>query len=172
MNEKMLKMLNEQVTNEIYSSLLYLQMAAWCEYENLSGFAHWMNLQSQEELDHVKIFYRFIADRGGLFEIGEIPKAPKNYSSPLDVLEQSLEHERLVTKAIHDLMEAAMDIRDYPTISFLDWFVKEQVEEEASLSNLIESVKRIGKSGEGIFMLDSKMGQRAYAMPTSLAEKK
>ncbi len=172
MNKKILKMLNEQITKELYSSILYLQMAAWYENENLSGFAHWMQVQSQEELDHAKIFYQFICDSGGMVEIGAILKTPITYSSPLDVLEKSLEHEKIVTKAIHNLMKAAMDENDYPTTSFLNWFVNEQVEEEATFSKLIDNVKRIGDSGEGIFMFDNKMGQRIYTVPGPLAEKK
>lgn len=171
MNKKILEMLNEQVTKELYSSILYLQMAAWCETQDLSGFANWMKIQSQEELDHLKIFYQFISDSGGMVEIGAIQKAPVDYSSPLDILEKSLAHEKIITAAIHNLMEVAMESKDYPTISFLDWFIREQVEEEATLCNLINNVKRIGNSGEGIFMFDNNLSQRTYTLPGPLAGK-
>ncbi|MBI4811485.1 MAG: ferritin, partial [Ignavibacteriales bacterium] len=129
-NKSMQDAINSQINEELYSSYLYLAMAAHFDAINLSGFAHWMKVQSDEERSHAMKFYNYIYDRGGRVSLKTIPQPPAKFKSPLDVFKQVLEHEQKITKLINKLYELAIKEKDYPTEMMLHWFINEQVEEE------------------------------------------
>lgn len=162
------KALNDQVTKEIASSYLYLQMAAWFETQNLKGFATWMKIQAQEELAHGMIFFNFLVERGTMVELGEIAKPDATFASARQVFERALAHEEGVTASIHSIMDVATKDRDYATQRRLDWFISEQVEEEANATEIIARIKLLG-DGQSMFLLDKELGLRTFVMPPPLA---
>ncbi len=155
--------LNEQLDGELYASHLYLAMSAYCEGENLAGCAHWMRIQADEERAHALGFYRFIFDRGGRAVVGAVASPPVAFDSPLQVFEQALEHERLVSEKISALYGLAAKEEDYATQAFLQAFVSEQVEEEAQASRIVDTLRMIGDDGPALLVLDRELGGRAPA---------
>ncbi len=155
--------INEQIKDELYSAYLYLSMSAHFEAANLSGFAHWMRLQSQEEVEHAMKFFDFVNERGGQVVLQAIDQPPVEFGSPLDIFEQTLEHERKVTALINELYELALEENDYPTQMMLQWFIEEQVEEEASAGEIVETLKMLGDQTHALVMLDRELGQREAA---------
>lgn len=155
--------MNEQIKNEFFSAYQYLSMAAYCEAENLPGFAHWMRTQAREENEHAMKFYDFILDRDGRVELRAMDQPRVEFGSPLEVFEGALGHERKVTAMINDLYALATDERDYASQTFLQWFVTEQVEEEKNASDVVETLRMIGDSKEALFLLDRELGQRQDA---------
>lgn len=160
--------LSDQVTKEIGSSYLYLQMAAWLEAQALKGFAAWMRIQAQEEAAHGMILFNFLLDRGAMAELGAIPKPEAMYASPLQVFERALAHEQGITESINTIMDAAIKDRDFATQRRLDWFISEQVEEEANPTEIIAKIKLLG-DGQSLFLLDKELGLRTFVMPPPLA---
>ena len=160
MNTKLLNEMNEQINKEIYSGYLYLAMAAHFETQNLGGFAKWMEMQAKEELEHGMKFYSFLNEMGKKVELKAIDQPQTSFGSPTEVFELVLEHEKYVTSRIHMLYELALAEKDYATEVFLQWFVKEQVEEEKNATEILESLKMAGESGNFLFMLDKKLGER------------
>lgn len=160
--EKMVKALNQQMNREIYSAYLYLSMSAYFESMGLKGFANWMRVQWQEELEHAMKFFDYISSRGGRVELYAIEEPPKNWSSPLSVFEFALEHERKVTKLISDLVELAVAEKDHATFNMLQWFVKEQVEEEESFAEIVEKLKLAGDDGRILFLIDNELAKRKF----------
>ncbi len=152
--------MNEQIKNELYSAYLYLSMSAYCEEANLPGFAHWMRLQAQEEVSHAMKFYDFIYERGGRVVLQAIDQPPVEFKSPFHVFEQTLGHEQKVTAMINDLYTLAVEEKDYASQAFLQWFVTEQVEEEDSASQVLETLKMIGDKPHALLMLDRELGGR------------
>lgn len=152
--------MNAQLGFELSSAHAYLSMAAYCEDESLPGFAHWMKLQYQEELDHAVKFFDFIVDRGGRVRLEGIDKPKTDFSSPLETFEVSLENERAVTDAINELYTLTTKEQDYASQAFLNWFVTEQVEEEKMVTEIIDALKRVGQSGEALLLLDRELGHR------------
>jgi len=171
LSEKMQTALCEQVTKELYSGYLYLQMAAWFEHRALAGFANWMKVQAQEETAHAMILYDYVNERGGMVALGAIEEPPAEFASALEVFEATLAHEEKVTGMINALMDIAIAEKDYATKSRLDWFVSEQVEEEANASELVGKLKLVGDRGDGLFMLDKELAARAFVAPAPLAGK-
>lgn len=165
LSEKMQEALNTQINKELYSSYLYLSMAAWCESVNLGGFANWMTIQAREEVTHTEKFFGYLNERGGRVLLQPIEGPPVEWGSVLEVFQQVLEHERLVTGLIHGLVKLARSEDDYATEAFLQWFVSEQVEEEATASGVVEKLKLAGEKGSGLFMLDREMGTRVFTPP-------
>jgi ferritin len=155
--------LNEQVNNELYSSYLYLAMAAWFEARNLSGFAHWMRLQQQEEQMHGLRIYDYILERGGEISLGEIAAPPADWANPLEVFEFTLEHEQSVSASINRLVNLAIKESDHASNAHLQWFVTEQVEEEASVDAVVKQLRLVGDAGHALFMIDRELGQRSAA---------
>jgi len=151
---------NKQINEEIFSFYLYLSMAAWFDSVNLKGFAHWMTAQAQEEMFHAMKFYNHIQERGGTVALAAIAEPKKEWTSALNVYEESLEHEKHITACIHDLVELAMAEKDHGAMSMLQWFVDEQVEEEDSFTEVVERLKMIGDHGPSLLMQDKEMGQR------------
>lgn len=152
--------LNQQIKDELYSSYLYLSMSAHCETINLPGFAHWMRLQSEEELSHAMKFFDYVNDRGGRVVLQGIDQPPAEFNAPLDIFQQVLEHEQKVTGLIHQLYALALKENDYPTQVELQWFITEQVEEEKSAGEIVEQLKVIGDHSTALLMLDRHLGAR------------
>jgi ferritin len=156
----LLESINQQITNEMYSGYLYLSMAAHFEAEGLPGFARWMRLQAQEELEHAMKFFDFVNDRGERVTLNAIERPPAEFGTPLDIFEMVLEHEEEVTSLIHDLYETALEEQDYATQVMLHWFIDEQIEEERAASDIVALLERAGDDGPGLLMLDRQMGER------------
>jgi len=163
------KLLNEQIVHETYSAHLYLAMSAWLREKNLDGYAHWFYIQYKEEMDHALIFYNFVLNAGGTVKLGAIDAPPNEFDSLQNVLEQSLEHERLVTSLIYNIADAATTAKDFKTLQFLDWFIKEQVEEEDNASSSIGRLKNFGGDAMGLHTLDQAMQARVYVQTPQLA---
>lgn len=156
----MLQKLNDQVRHEFYSSYAYLSMAAWFETQDLPGAAAWMRLQADEERLHATKFFDYILDRGAEVTLQGLAQPPVRFASALEVFEQALLHERAVTASINALYAQALEDKDFASVQFLDWFVKEQVEEEKNASQIIGQLKRIGNDGAALLQLDRALGQR------------
>jgi ferritin len=160
LTKKMQDALNEQIKEEIASAYIYLSMAAYCESINLAGFASWMVAQSQEEWSHAMKFYSYIHDRGGRVVLEGIDKPATEFAGPVDVFEKTLAHEQFITGRIHNLYAMAAEEKDYASQGILQWFVKEQVEEEKTAGDILEMLKMVGDKGQGLIMLDRQLAQR------------
>jgi ferritin len=161
LSQKLQDAINEQIKNELYSAYLYLSMSAYSEDASLPGFANWMRLQAQEEVSHAMKFFDFINERGGRVVLHAIDQPPAEFESPIDLFERTLEHERKVTGMIHQLYELALKENDYPTQVMLHWFIEEQVEEEDSASQILDTLERIGDKAYALVALDRELGRRA-----------
>ncbi|MBT8379709.1 MAG: ferritin [Ignavibacteria bacterium] len=159
-SKKMLDALNNHLNEEFYSSYLYLSMAAYFEDKNLNGFANWFKLQAQEEWAHGMKFYDFINQTGGKVILKAIGAPKTNWKSITDVFKETLAHEKHITGLINKLAGQAIQAKDYATNNFLQWFVTEQVEEEATAEEILNKVKLIGDNTGGLFMLDRELGFR------------
>lgn len=159
--EELRQAINEQIKYELYSAYMYLAMSADCADRNLMGFAHWMSLQAQEEVEHAMRFYNFVLERGGRVELHAIDKPPFEFGSPLEIMEKSLEHERFVTSRIDALYDQAQAENDRAAQVMLQWFITEQVEEEASIDEIVQRMKMFGEDGTVLFMLDRELAGRA-----------
>lgn len=159
-SKKMEKALNKQLNAELYSAYIYAAMGAYFESKSLEGFAHWMNMQCQEEVVHAQKFYKYINDANGRVILDAIAKPPVDFPSALKVFEETLKHEKYVTSLIHKLVDLARSESDHATESFLQWFVNEQVEEEATANRILDQLKLVGDGPQGLFMLDREMVQR------------
>ena len=158
--DKAREAINKQINAELYSSYLYLAMAAYFEAKNWLGFANWMKIQSREENTHAMKFYQYILDRGGAVVLGDIKAADTGWKTPLEVFEAVYEHELKVTALINDLFKLARQEGDSATESMLKWFIDEQIEEEAHSKQIVDKLKLIKDSANGLFMLDHKLGER------------
>ena len=168
--EKMLNALNEQINAEQYSSLLYLSMSAYFSNNGLPGFANWMYIQFQEEMTHANKFFNYVNERGGKVQLKAIAQMPTDFNGVIDVFEKTQVHEQHVTSLINKLVDIAIEERDHAAQSFLKWFVDEQVEEEANVQEILDTLKLINGQGNGIFMLDREMRQRVFVDSTQAAE--
>lgn len=161
LKDKVQKALNDQLNEELYSSYTYLSMAAYFEDQNFNGFAHWMKLQSQEEYGHAIKFYSYINHRDGRVKLTEV-KAPKfEWKSFQEVFEDTYNQEIKVSSLINNLVDLSITEKDHATHNFLQWFVSEQVEEEATALYLMDRIKLIGDNKNGLFLLDRELGARA-----------
>ncbi len=154
------KIINEQINKELYSEYLYLSMSAYFYGEDLDGFGHWFELQAQEEHQHAMKFFRYLLDREGKIELNAIDKPQIDFKSAKEICQLTLEHEKKVTASINNMMKMAKDSKDYSMESMLNWFVDEQVEEEANASKLLNRVKMAGDSPHGLLILDKELSQR------------
>ncbi len=159
-SNKMEKALNEQLNAELFSSYLYLSMAAYFEAKNWRGFANWMKKQSKEEYEHAMKFFEFINEVGKKVTLDKIEKPKLEWNSPLEAFEEALKHEEYITKRINDLVNLAIEEKDHATNNFLQWFVKEQVEEVSSVQKIVDTMKLIGEHAGSLFMLDHELGKR------------
>jgi ferritin len=155
--------INEQIKNELYSAYLYLAMSAHCQANNLPGMAHWMTVQSKEEVGHAMKFFEYVNDRGGRVSLKAIDQPPAEWKSPLVMFQAVLEHEQKVTGLINGLYALALKENDYATQVELQWFITEQVEEEKNASEIVAQLKRAGEQGPGVAMLDRHLGKREAA---------
>ena len=160
LSKTMEKAINGQINAELYSSYLYLAMSAYAEDANLPGFAQWMKVQAQEEQEHAMKFFHHVAERGGRVELEAIAKPPVDFQSPLAMFEQTLEHEKHVTALINDLYAQAVKEKDYASQVMLQWFISEQVEEEANATQIVETLRIGGEKGNALIMTDRALGSR------------
>jgi len=159
-SQKMQDALNEQINKEMFSAYLYLSMSAYFDTKNLAGMSQWMKMQSEEENLHAMKFYDFLLRVGGNVKLSAIDAPQTEWESAQKVFEDSLEHEKFISKSIHTLMDLAIEEKDHPTKSFLQWFVDEQVEEEDNVQQIVENFNLLGDSKGGLFMLDRELGAR------------
>lgn len=167
--KEVLTAINEQINAESYSAYMYLSMAAYFEEMGLSGFAHWMKIQYQEEAAHTLKFFNYLIERNGKVELKAIAQVPVNFNGIVDVFEKTLAHENHVTELINHLMDVAVAASDHATQSFLKWFIDEQVEEEANVEKILATLKLINGQGNGIFMMDREMITRVFVDPNAAA---
>jgi len=169
-DEKMQEAINKQLNAELYSSYLYLSMSAYFQSVNLGGFANWMRVQAKEELAHALKFYDYVNERGGRVVVHAIEEPPSEWDSPLAVFEHVYRHEQKVTGLINKLVDLAVEARDHATNNFLQWFVSEQVEEEASADEVVQKLKLVGDDPSGLFMIDRELAQRVFVAPAATTE--
>ncbi len=163
LSKKMEKALNEQINAEFYSSYFYMNMAIYCDENDLPGFANWLYAQAQEEYDHALKILHFVQDRDGSVQLDKIDKPEGGFKSILDVFEKVLAHEKKVTGLIHNLYTLASSEKDYPSQIMLQWFIEEQVEEEKTAKEIVQQLKWVGDKNTALYMLDQKMGERPGA---------
>ncbi|HKK44229.1 MAG TPA: ferritin [Balneolaceae bacterium] len=161
--QKLQDEVNDQIQAEFQSGWLYLAFAAWFEEKNLEGFSNWMRQQWREEQDHGMRFYNHILRRDGQVELKDLEKPSFSADSPADIFEQALEHERYITKRIHQLYDLAEKEGDYPLKTLLHWFIDEQVEEEENVSAILDRLNLIGEDGGSLYLLDRELGDRSAA---------
>ena len=166
LNEKVRDLLNNQINKELYSAYLYLDFANYYQEMGLDGFANWYNVQVQEETAHAMLMLKYLQNNGEKVTLEAIAKPDKVLDDKLKVLEFGLEHERYVTSLIHNIYDVAYDIRDFRTMQFLDWFVKEQAEEETNAETLIQKMKLFGEDAKGLYMLNSELLTRTFNPPS------
>lgn len=165
-NEKVGKVLNEQVNKELYSAYLYLSMSAYFSDMGLLGFANWMRVQAQEETAHGMLIYDFLIDRGAKVVLTAIDSPPVSWNGPLHVMEESLKHEIYVTGLINNIISVAEEVNDRATMSYMNWFVDEQVEEESNAQDIISKLKLIGDDKSALYLLDKDLSARVFVQPT------
>lgn len=167
LKENVQNAINEQINAEQYSALLYLSMSAWFSKKGLPGFANWMYVQYQEEFTHANKFFNYVNERGGQAKLKAIAQMPTEWEGIIEVVEATLAHEQHVTELINKLVDVAVQEKDHATQSFLKWFVDEQVEEEANVTEILDTLKLISGQGNGIFMLDRELKGRAFVDSTA-----
>ncbi|WP_020677285.1 ferritin [Geopsychrobacter electrodiphilus] len=165
LSKKLQDAINEQIAFEISSALIYKAMQAYFEHEDLPGFANWMDVQYQEELFHANRFFTYVCDAGGLAAMLPFEGARNDYESPLEAFRVTLDHEQQVTARIGKLMDLAREQGDHAAQIMLQWFITEQVEEEASAGLIIRKLERVEGDGRGLLMLDQELAQRVYTPP-------
>jgi len=170
MNEKIQDAFNEQLNAELYSSYLYLSMANYFAAENLDGMAAWMRIQTDEERIHAMKFLDQINERGGRVVLKQIDEPKFEWTSPLEAFEEAYSHEQFITSKINALVDLANAESDHAANAFLQWFVSEQIEEEATALTTVEKLKKVGDNPLGLFMIDEQLGQRPAASPADAAE--
>ena len=166
MDKKVAQLLNEQIAKELYSAYLYLDFSIYYEAEGLDGFANWYMIQAQEERDHAMLFLKYLQMAGEKVTLGAIDKPDKKLASLMDPLKAGLEHEKYVTSLINDIYGAAYDVKDFRTMQFLDWFVKEQLEEEKNADDMIKKMELFGGDAKGLYSLDAEYAGRIYSAPS------
>ncbi|MGD1821344.1 MAG: ferritin [Pleomorphochaeta sp.] len=167
MNKKVATLLNDQINKEFFSAYLYLSFANYFDEVGLAGFANWFTVQAQEERDHAMLFVKYMQNNDIKVTYEQIAKPDNSLSDTLEILKASLEHEIFITNSINDIYALALENKDFRTTQFLDWFIKEQGEEEMNARDLIQRVEIIGDSGKGIFIFDQELAKRVYT-PASL----
>lgn len=166
MDKKVAELLNDQINKELYSAYLYLDMANFYAAKGLDGFANWYEIQAREEQDHAMLFYKYLHNNSQTVTLGAIAKPDKEFKTLADPLNAAYEHEQYVTSLINAIYAAAQAVSDYRTVQFLDWFVKEQGEEEKNSADLITKLELFGGDAKGLYMLNSELGGRVYSAPS------
>jgi ferritin len=164
-SKKLQNAINKQINKELYSEYLYLSMAAYLESIGLEGFANFFKIQVQEERFHAMKFFDYVNERGGRVILEAIDRPQIEFKSPVEIFEIAYKHEQYVTKLINELMEVAIKENDHAAKSFLNWYIDEQVEEEASMDKILNQLKMIGRKGQGMLMLDKELAARIFTPP-------
>ena len=165
--KKVEETINKQINAELWSAYLYLSMSSYFSSIGLSGFANWMRIQWQEEVAHALKFFDYLTERGGKPSLAAIADVPQKWNGALEAFEEVLKHEQHVTALINNLMDVAIEEKDHATKSMLQWFVDEQVEEEANAQAIIDNLRLIGGKGEGMLLLDRELKLRVFVDPTA-----
>ena len=166
MTEKVHELLNQQINKELYSAYLYLDFSNYFKEKGLDGFANWYMIQAQEERDHAMLFYTYLQNENEKVTLLGIDKPDKVINEPMDVLLAGLEHEKYVTSLINDIYAAAYEVKDFRTMQFLDWFVKEQGEEETNANDLITKMELFGGDPSSLYLLNQELAARVYSAPS------
>ena len=166
MDAKVYELLNDQINKELYSAYLYLSFADYYEEEGLEGFANWYEIQAQEERDHALLFIQYLQNNGEKVVFESVDKPEADFKDNMEPIQKGLEHERYVTGLINAIYGAAKDVNDFRTTQFLDWFVKEQGEEEKTADDLVKKMELFGSDAKGLYMLNSELGGRTYSAPS------
>lgn len=166
LEKKVVELLNQQVNKEFYSAYLYLDFSNYYYDQGLDGFGNWYRIQAQEERDHAMLFVQYLQNNGEQIVLEAIDKPAVKLESPKAVLAEGLKHEQYVTSLIHNIYDAAYSVKDFRTMQFLDWFVKEQGEEETNAENLVKKYELFGDDPKSLYMLDSELGTRVYSAPS------
>ena len=166
MDKKVADLINQQVNKEFYSAYLYLDFANYFASKGLVGFANWYRIQAQEERDHAMLFFDYLHHNSVDVTLDAIDKPEWNRGEVMDALKAGLEHEQYVTSLINDIYDAAQQVKDFRTVQFLDWFVKEQGEEEANANDLITKMEMFGTDARGLYLLNSELKARVYVAPS------
>ena len=166
LDKRVIELLNDQINKEFYSAYLYLDIANYYTEQDLDGFANWYTIQAQEERDHAMLFLRYLQSNGIPVELKAIDKPGESFENALDPLLVGAKHERYVSALIHTIYEAAYDVRDFRTMQFLDWFVKEQGEEETNANDMITKMELFGTDPKSLYMLNQELAARIYTAPS------
>ena len=166
MDKKLAELLNQQINKEFYSAYLYLDMSNYYADQDLDGFANWYKIQAQEERDHALLFMEYLQNNNESVTLEAIEKPDQVFNTPMDPLEAGAEHERYVTSLINDIYAVAYELKDFRTMQFLDWFVKEQGEEEKTADSLIKKYKLFGDDPKSLYLLNQELAERVYSAPS------
>lgn len=166
LDKKVVELLNQQVNKEFYSAYLYLDFSNYYYDEGLDGFGNWYRIQVQEERDHAMLMLQYLQNNGEKVVLEAIDKPSVEITDAKSVLEAGLKHEQYVTGLIHTIYEAAHSVKDFRTMQFLDWFVKEQGEEENNAETLVKKFELFGNDPKSLYMLDNELGARVYSAPS------
>lgn len=166
MNKKVAELLNTQINKELYSAYLYLDIANFYSKKGLDGFANWYEIQAKEEQDHAMLIYRYLHNNGEDVTLEAIAKPDKSFETLMDPLKVGFEHEKYVTSLINEIYGAAQEVNDFRTTQFLDWFIKEQGEEEKNSMDQITKMELFGNDARSLYMLNSELAARAYSAPS------
>ena len=166
LDKKVTELLNDQINKELYSAYLYLDFSIYYQEQGLDGFANWYKIQAQEERDHAMLFLEYMQNNGEHITLSQVDKPDKECKTLKDPLDFALEHERYVTSLINYIYAAAHDVKDYRTMQFLDWFVKEQGEEEKNAEDMVKKFELFGTDPKSLYMLDNEMASRTYSAPS------
>jgi len=162
LTKRMEKELNAQINAEYWSAYLYLSMSAYLDKEGLSGIASWFRVQYQEEISHALKFFDYLVERGGRVVLMPIKEVPQEWDGIINIFEETLKHEQVVTDLINKLMDVAIEEHDHAAKSFLQWYVDEQVEEESGVQAILDQLKMVDGRGNGLFMINKELGQRTF----------
>ena len=166
MDKKVSRLLNEQINKELYSAYLYLDMANFYSAKGLDGFANWYEIQAKEEQDHAMLIYKYLHNNDQTVTLGAIAKPDKEFKELMDPLKAAHAHEQYVTSLINTIYDAAQEVKDHRTVQFLDWFIKEQGEEEMNSSGMITKMELFGSDAKALYMLNSELAARTYSAPS------
>ena len=166
MNERVHELLNDQINKEFYSAYLYLQFSNYFSARGLDGFANWYKIQAEEERDHAMLFYQYLQNENQAVTLEAIAKPDVEIREDMDALKAGLKHEEYVTSLINDIYAAAHEAKDFRTMQFLDWFVKEQGEEETNANDLITKMELFGTDPRGLYLVNQELAARVYSAPS------
>lgn len=166
LHEKIIDQINEQINKEFFSAYLYLEISNYYQEQGLDGFANWYNIQAQEERDHAMLFLKYLQNNSAKVVLKAIDEPKTSFSDMLSPAKAALAHEEFVTASIHSIYDEAYQVKDFRTMQFLDWFIKEQGEEETTADGVIKKIELFGSDPKGLYLLDQELATRVYAAPS------